>query len=118
MIISDDKTLREIQVAFSEKFPSLKIEFYAEAHNVGEGSPARALLDVDQTLASVRSVHTSGDLSIDGHKLVKTLERDFLEKYGLNVQVFRKSGDVWLQTTSTDDWSLADQNNRGNVEPE
>ena len=116
MIISDDKTLREIQLEFSEKFTNLKLEFYAEAHEEGEGTSARSLLDVNQTLAAVRSVHTAGNLSIDGHKLVKTLEQDFLERFGLNVQVFRKSGDLWLQTTSTDSWSLSDQNKRGTEE--
>ncbi len=113
MIISDHKTLKAVQAEFSEKFPFLKIEFYKDAHAEGMGSPDRALLDTDKTIAEVRSVHAEGELSIDGHKLVKNLEKEFLEKYGLNVQVFRKSGDLWLQTTSTDDWSLADQNRRG-----
>lgn len=113
MTISDDKTLKQVQSEFSGKFPNLKIEFYKDAHQAGEGSPARAMLDAEKTIAQVRNVHSEGDLSIDGHKLVKTLESDFLEKYGLNVQVFRKSCDLWLQTTSTDEWSLADQNRRG-----
>lgn len=113
MTISDDKRLKDIQAEFSAKFPYLKIEFYMDAHGTGEGSPARAQLDASKTIGEVRSIDSAGDLSIDGHKLVKTLENDFLEKYGLNVQVFRKSGDLWLQTTSTDDWSLTDQNRRG-----
>jgi hypothetical protein len=108
MTISDDKTLKQVQSEFSGKFPNLKIEFYKDTHQAGEGSPARAMLDAEKTIAQ-----SEGDLSIDGHKLVKTLESDFLEKYGLNVQVFRKSGDLWLQTTSTDEWTLADQNRRG-----
>jgi hypothetical protein len=29
------------------------------------------------------------------------------------VQVFRQSGRVWLETTRTDDWTLAEQNKQG-----
>jgi hypothetical protein len=32
---------------------------------------------------------------------------------GLYVQVFRKSGKVWLETTATDNWSLYKQNEEG-----
>ena len=31
------------------------------------------------------------------------------EEFGIHVQVLRKSGRVWLQTTATDDWTLAEQ---------
>jgi len=44
---------------------------------------------------------------------VSELEKIFLEDYGLNVQVFRNSGRVWLETTMTDDWTLAEQNRQG-----
>ena len=39
----------------------------------------------------------------------KILESEF-EKLGINIQLFRKSGNVWLQTTTTDHWSIAQQN--------
>jgi hypothetical protein len=65
------------------------------------------------TIGEVRKVHNEGDLSIDGHQKVKTFEQSFHDKYGLNVQVFRKSGFMWMQTTSTDDWTLSKQNRKG-----
>ena len=37
----------------------------------------------------------------------------FGEVYGLGVQVFRKSGNVWLETTVTDSWTLKEQNDQG-----
>ena len=92
MIISDEKKLRNIQAEFSKKFPYLKLEFYKNAHESGEGSPEKEHLDLDQTVGEVRSVHNKGDLSIDGHLKVKTLENNFAEQYGLFVQVFRLSG--------------------------
>ena len=113
MEITDDKKIMDVQKEFNEKFPYLKIEFYKEHHEPGEGTKANAMVDTTETIGDVRTNHEEGDLSVDGHQKVSTFETRCYEKYGLNVQVFRKSGDVWLQTTSTDDWTLAEQNRKG-----
>jgi hypothetical protein len=44
---------------------------------------------------------------------VAELERLFVENFGLNAQVFRRSGTLWLQTSATDNWTLAEQNRKG-----
>jgi hypothetical protein len=113
MVITNSKKLFDIKREFSEKFPYLKLEFYAKQHKEGEGSEAELKIDGDQTIGAIRATHNEGDLSIDGHLKVSTFERMFFEKYGLNVQVFRKSGTIWLQTIKTDEWTLAEQNSRG-----
>jgi hypothetical protein len=113
MVITDSKKLYDIKKEFSEKFPYLKLEFYAKEHKEGEGSVAELKIDGDLTIGAVRATHTEGDLSINGHLKVGTFERMFFEKYGLNVQVFRKSGTIWLQTIKTDEWTLTEQNSRG-----
>ena len=113
MDITDNSTIREVQQQFNEKFPYLKLEFYTEHHESGEGSPDKEKIDPDRTIGEVRTIHNEGDISVNGHLKVGTLESNFYEKYGLNVQVFRKSGDIWLQTISTDHWTLADQNEKG-----
>ncbi len=113
MLISDDIKLKEIRETFSAKFPYLKLEFYNVHHVAGEGSPPKQLLDVERKIGDVRSVHNTGELQISGNMKVRTLVEEFYKKYGLNVQVFRKSGDLWLQTISTDDWTLSEQNRRG-----
>ena len=113
MVITDSKKLFDIKREFSEKFPYLKLEFYAKHHKEGEGSEAKLLIDGDETIGHVRATHIEGDLSIDGHLKVGNFERMFFEKYGLNVQVFRKSGSIWLQTIKTDEWTLTEQNSRG-----
>ena len=113
MIITDEKKLVDIQSEFQEKFPALKLEFYSTPHQVGSGSASQELLPASAQIGTVRRIHSAGDLSINGHLKVKTLEQMFFEQYGLNVQVFRKSGDIWLQTTTTDEWTLTEQNNRG-----
>jgi hypothetical protein len=44
---------------------------------------------------------------------VSELENLFKRKYKLNIQVFRKSGNAWLETTVTDAWTLDKQNQEG-----
>ena len=113
MIIKDSKLISAIQKEFNDKFPFLKIEFYEKKHAIGEGSEKTEKIDPGKIIAEVRSKHNTGDLSINGHLKVKSLEKHFADDYGLSVQVFRKSGDLWLQTTSTDEWTLSDQNEHG-----
>ena len=113
MKITNHKTIAEIQTEFNKRFPYLKIEFYKKPHEQGEGSPAKEVLDSQQTIGNVRTNAHTGDLRINGQMKVSTLEQRFEEQYGLHVQVMRRSGDVWIQTTSTDEWTLAAQDDRG-----
>lgn len=119
MTISDQKKLKDIQTAFNELFPYLKLEFYYGHHRVEEGSPAATALDEEKTIGEVRSVSTQGgELMISGNLTVSELEQLFDQQYGLNVQVFRKSGNLWMQTTATDGWTLAEQNRKGGASVE
>jgi len=58
-------------------------------------------------------VHNTGTITIAPGMTVNELEQNFKDVYGLSVQVFRKSGKVWLETTVTDGWSLEEQNRQG-----
>lgn len=116
MQITDDKKIIEVQQEFHDKFPYLKIEFYKQGHNAGEGSLEVSKLDPYMTIKDARSNHSEGELSIHGNLKVESLEQHFEEDYGLHVQVFRKSKAIWLQTTATDSWTLSEQNERGEQE--
>ena len=52
-------------------------------------------------------------LELDPSMTVAAFEQKMQNEYGLPVQVFRKSGDVWLETVQTDHFSLAKQNEMG-----
>lgn len=113
MWIKDDMTISDLQRAFNERFPYLRLEFYTEPHAPGKGSPATKQIPADKKIGDVRLIHTEGGFQIDPKMKVAALEKLFAEKYGLYVQVFRRSGSLWLQTTATDDWTLEEQNERG-----
>jgi len=55
----------------------------------------------------------SGELELNDEMTVGELENSFLEKFWLNVQVSRRSGNLWLETTMTDKWTLKQQNDHG-----
>ena len=113
MKITNEKRLIEVQEEFQRNFPFLKIEFYASHHQMGEGSRAEETLDPQLAIGAVRTKHKEGDLQIDGSLEVKQLEQLFYDDYGLNVQVFRQSGHLWMQTSASDHWTLEKQNRKG-----
>lgn len=114
IIIDDTSRLCDIQKEFSKHFPYLKLEFFGWQPKQEKVFTKKNLInDTKQTLGDVRHVHSPGHVSINGHLKVSTLEQNFRERYGVNVQVFRKSGRTWLETTVTDEWTLSKQNKKG-----
>ena len=114
IIIHDSSTLCEIQNEFGKHFPYLKLEFFGfEPIEKKRFSKKNLITDTNKTLGEIRHVHSSGHISINGHQKVSTLEQHFKENFGIDIQVFRKSANTWLQTTVTDNWTLAEQNKKG-----
>lgn len=66
-----------------------------------------------RTIGDTQRAITDGTLEIDENMKVQDLEKQFQEQFSLAVQVFRKSGPVWLETTMTDNWTLSQQNKHG-----
>lgn len=113
MSIDDNRKIFDIQEEFNHLFPYLKIEFFSRTHQPGCVSAKKFLKHGNKTLNECRSIHNRGSINITPNTTVNELEQTFGEKYGLGVQVFRKSGKVWLETTVTDSWSLEEQNKQG-----
>jgi hypothetical protein len=113
ILISDNRNLQQLQQQFSENFPYLKLEFFTRQNRTGNG-PARKLIKTQgQTIGQCRTIHNKRQVSISATMTVAELEQQFRENYGLNVQVLRKSGKVWLETTVTNGWTLEQQNKQG-----
>jgi hypothetical protein len=113
MRIHDKLQIRDVQVGFNQLFPHLKLNFYKTEHHAGEGTPRQAELGAELRLEQARTVHSEDELAIDAYMTVAELEEEFARHFGLNVQVFRKSGNLWMQTTATDHWTLGEQNRKG-----
>jgi hypothetical protein len=109
-----DKTIAQIQEDFSQVFPCLKLVFFSKPHKAYKDSAAKHLIaDRTQTLGSLEKKPRSGELYIEPEMPTWQVERLFEEEFGLHVQVFRKSGNTWLETSVTDDLTLEEQNIKG-----
>lgn len=113
MTINANQTTAELQAQFNKCYPFLKIEFFKTPHIKGRGNSRDKMITNNESLGKLQSKKNSGIISFSDSTTVTSLEDEFLLKYGLNIQVFRKSGKVWLETTSTDDWTLSQQNDEG-----
>lgn len=109
--LSNDKTIAQIQAEFNALFPFLKIGFFSKGHRAFEGTAKKSILDSETKLKLVKKEKTK--VQISATMTVNELEQLFKTKFGLNVQVFRKSGKSWLETTVTDNWTLLKQNEEG-----
>lgn len=111
--IEDTKTIKAIQEEFSGAYPYLKIEFFSKPHRQGGGSEKKFMKDSNANIGKSRLTHNKGVISFSGEMTVAELEKTFAVNYGLYIQVFRRSGKLWLETTATDSWTLHYQNEQG-----
>jgi hypothetical protein len=106
-------TLENLQRAFNTEFPFLKLEFFTRPHDKGKPTEKQFLVNSKRTVDSCNSELKETTVTIPTAMTVQELEKLFRDDLGLYVQVFRKSGKVWLETTATDNWSLFKQNEEG-----
>jgi hypothetical protein len=114
LFISADRLISETQRDFNTVYPFLKIEFFKNGnvwlHNHAAGKTVSSQKRIKD---AGFSQHDPGELFIHDLMKVSELEAMFGTRFGLAVQVFRRSGNIWLGTTMTDDWTLKQQNDHG-----
>ncbi|HEY8916582.1 MAG TPA: hypothetical protein VIM87_09095 [Chitinophaga sp.] len=113
--ISEDATIATLQHEFREAYPYLKLECYRQPHSEGQACAVADKLPPATPIEEIRMMHNFGWLDISHHRTAAAVELDFFRKYGLSVQILRKSGDLWLQTTATDNWTLGQMNEEGKL---
>jgi hypothetical protein len=113
LIIDDKRTISELQMDFASEFPYLKLEFLAHPFPEGVKNIKKELHKGTEKIGDCRKVHNSGAVALSDDMTVTQLENIFEKEYGLHLQVFRKSGKLWLITTATDSWTLGVQNEHG-----
>lgn len=112
--IAPDMTIAEVQAIFHTEYPYLKLVFFSKPHKAFKGSPAKFMIqDRDIKLDTLEKQPKDGLLYLEPEMPVWQVERLFEQEFGLHVQVFRKSGNTWLETSVTDNLSLEQQNAKG-----
>lgn len=111
---SKNTSIGELQNQFKNIFPYLKLEFFVKPHGSGVGSRKELIInDSSLQLSKLSSKLDETEYAISETTTVNDLEQYFKNELGINVQVFRRSGNSWLETTATDSWTLAKQNTEG-----
>ncbi|GLR17663.1 hypothetical protein [Portibacter lacus] len=113
MKIRSNMTTEEVKNTFHNHYPMLKIEFYNKEHGNNEISSNKNLITEEVTLDYLNPDLNDGELSLNENIKVSDFEKLMEDYFGLYVQVFRKSGDQWLQTSITDSWTLGKQEAKG-----
>ena len=113
LTIAGARSIQEVQHDFNASYPYLKLEFFRPLHGSPAQSAARNILKHSLTIQEARRMQHDGVLEIDDSMRVAELENALKQQFGLYVQVFRKSGNVWLETTMSDNWTLKQQNDHG-----
>jgi hypothetical protein len=111
--IKDTRSVAEVQKEFSKSFPYLKIEFFDIQHVDTKASPKSKMFPHDKKLSVCRKKHNEGSVEVNPAYTVSQLEIELWDKFGLSTQVFRKSGNLWIETSLTDSWTLQRQNDEG-----
>jgi len=109
------KSIEALKNEFNKIYPYLKIEFFKQPHVTGKGSSKNIMIGSGTQLGEIQKVKKRGSIVMNGKDSVSDFEQAFEKKYGLYIQVFRKSGNVWIETSATDNWTLIDQNEEGEM---
>ena len=105
------RTVGELQHDFNQAYPFLKVDIFKEI--TGRSGPVIKQRLNKNIKLSAAGIKQEGEVQLYDSMTVGQLERMLREHFGINAQVSRKSGPVWLETTVTDTWSLKQQNDHG-----
>lgn len=105
IVIKKDMQVKDLKKQFHAYYPQMKIEVFRTTHDVEGGNSKANLISNDVSLSELTG-GLEGEVEFVGSISVAEFEQRFADGFHLNIQVFRKSGDVYIETTKTDDWSL------------
>lgn len=110
--ISDHKSIGSLQREFAVLFPFLRITFFAGPYypgNFAGGLPFSGR----KLIRTVRLRHNNGGMEVHPRHTASHIEKCFRERFGLFVQVYRRSGQGWLPVTYDDKRTLVEHNDIG-----
>ncbi|MFI5238146.1 MAG: hypothetical protein ACHQLA_09425 [Ignavibacteriales bacterium] len=111
--IASSRLISEIQKEFNDQFPFLKIEFFRSNTPRSSKWNAANRISPIMEISKCQVQKKEGEIQFMEETKVEDLENLFRQEFNLNVQVFRRSGNIWLETTMTDKWTLKQQNDHG-----
>ncbi len=93
--------IKDLKKQFNDYYPNLKIELFAPASEHNKSNLLDNNLDLNALIGDKEA-----NIEFLGNTSVGMFEQLFETQLGLSVQVFRRSGNVFLETKNTDNWTL------------
>jgi hypothetical protein len=107
LFIGKESKAEDLKNLFTLCYPYLKIEFFKKPSVINVLDKKDAA-----TVNRFESISGSALIDIDKNITVGHLENDFA-LLGLKAEVFRRCGNVWVETSLTEGWTLHQQNLEG-----
>lgn len=111
--ITPTRLISEVQSEFNHAFPFLKLEFFQNKLRLQSNFKPEIKMSPSSRIGECQSFISEGEIEITKKMIGRELEQKLKEQFGLVAQIFRRSGNLWLQTTMTDNWTLEKQNEHG-----
>jgi hypothetical protein len=109
LYLDNDTQVKALQDKFNALYPFLQLHFIKTFRE--DGKPLKKIVKglPEQRLKEITGSILPGMVSIDGNCTVEEILDNF-RAHGVTVQVYRKSGTLWVETSLTEDWTLERQN--------
>jgi len=110
--ISAQTSIKQIQHAFTIRFPFLKLEFFIDSNSDQIFTANEMIKDYDKTIGELSKKALSSAVEIHGCYTINELEQSFKTNFGLIVQVFHNRNHTWIMSTTSDQLTLEILNKR------
>jgi hypothetical protein len=113
LFIEPETSLISLQQSFHQVYPFLSIRFYKKSIS-NSGTMEQVWMDEHLCLKDVSTrSHLHGVIELHYWDKVSIVEQLFQRVIGIGVQVFRKHGLEWIETSGSDSLTLEEQNELG-----
>lgn len=111
IFINNESLVGDIQDAFSQRYPFLKIDFLQT--DKGAKTLKSRKIDPATSLKQLANGVLATRMDINDRRTILEITHDFEHSLGVVVQVSRKCGNVWNVISITEGWTLESQNSAG-----
>ncbi len=104
--INAQTSIKQIQDAFTRRFPFLKLEFFIDANADGIFTANEMIKDHDKSIGELSKTTLTIAIEVHGSNTITELEQSFKTNFGLIVQVFHNRNHTWIVSTTSDQLTL------------
>lgn len=108
-----DTLISDVQDSFHRAYPHLKISFFTHPHAICKSNSRNQEIPAHTKIGDVSGFKTQGSFELVPGMLVTEFEQRLWADFGLSAQVLRDAGHHYVQTTTTDGWSMDRQELHG-----